>query len=155
MVLPSIRNVSKHQPGTWDAVGIAMSGLCLVHCLLLPLLVAVTPTISVVAGEGVHQMLLLVLVPPLLLALVRGRRRHGRDAAAALLLTGLALLVAGAFLGIEDWEVPLTVAGSLAVIIGHALNAWWCRSCPACEDAAAPTRPIQSSNPSTKSRSGS
>jgi len=125
--------ISALDRGRWDTIGIALSGLCLVHCLLLPLLVAVTPTISVVAGEGVHQMLLLVLIPPLLLALVRGRRRHGRGAAAALLLIGLALLLAGAFLGIKTWEVPLTVAGSLAVVTGHAINAWWCRSCPACD----------------------
>jgi len=119
--------------GRWDTIGIALSGLCLLHCLLLPLLVALTPTISVVAGEGVHRMLLLVLVPPLLLALVRGRRRHGRRDPSALLLTGLALLLAGAFLGSEAWEVPLTVAGSIAVVTGHALNAWWCRRCPACD----------------------
>lgn len=115
-----------------------LSALCLVHCLLLPLLLAAAPALSLLADESVHRLLLLLLGPPLVFAMVRGQVLHRRRGAAVLLLVGFALLLAGGFSGNESLELPLTVLGSLVLITGHGLNAWWCRRCPLCASKPEP-----------------
>ena len=116
----------------WDGLGAFVSGLCLLHCLLLPVLVVTLPTFSLIADEAVHRLLLALLAPLLVLAVARGYARHRRLGASAVLFTGFALLLTGGFSGNEALEVPLTTLGSLVLIAGHGLNAWWCRRCPVC-----------------------
>ena len=112
-----------------DAVALVFSGLCLVHCLALPVLVAILPIAmsSFVADERFHQWLLLGVVPTSVLALGWGWRRHRDPAVLWLGLTGMSLMTYAAFgRGLNDLSAGgerwLTVIGAVMLAIGHFRN---------------------------------
>ncbi len=111
-----------------DASAVLLSGLCLVHCLILPLLVALSPIFGLWARqEWVHVLLAAMAVPLSAGALWSAHRRRPLPSAlSALALLGLACLLAGA----AEWlgpgsETPVTVAGGLLLAAAHAWN--WAR----------------------------
>ena len=115
----------KNAAALFDASAVALSGLCLLHCLALPLLAALLPLFGAWSeAEWVHGVFVLIAAPLSGYALWRGHRHRPLPAALWLLAgTGLALLLAGAsgVLG-ERAETPLTVAGSLALAGAHLWN---------------------------------
>lgn len=106
-----------------DAVGIALSVLCLLHYLALPLLA--TGALAWVASEGVHTALCFALAAVVLLVAVPGYRRHRQAVVPALLVAGVGVLLsavlAGEALG-EAGEPALTAFGSVLLVVGHVLN---------------------------------
>jgi len=113
-------------PTRMDRFAIMLSGLCLVHCLVIPVVAILAPALtSMVLGTEtvVHWIFLGLAVPTSCWALLRGfKRRHNRAA----LLTGLAGL-ALMFLGVShlldpSLEVPLTLVGVSMVVVAHMLN---------------------------------
>jgi len=121
----------------WDRLGIGLSGLCALHCLLMPVvlsLIPLWPTLRTV-NAWVHPALL-VLILPVVIGALRRVRRTGHIATAALLGVGFLVLV-GAWLGHDVLgavgERIGTVLGSALLIAGHVLN--W-RSHRACAKSA-------------------
>jgi len=117
-----------------DRLGIGLSGLCAVHCLLTPValsLLPLWPTLQAV-NAWVHPTLLLLILPVVVGALWRARRT-GHVTTAALLGSGYIILV-GAWWGHGHWgptgERLGTVAGSALLICGHAQNWRRHRTCP-------------------------
>lgn len=111
----------------WDRLGIWISGLCALHCLLLPISLALMPLWPSLTEvhEWVHPLLAVLLIPVTLKAM-RGIRRGPAGRPIALLLgIGLALvLLAWAFhdvLGLYG-EPLLTLLGSALLILGHWRN---------------------------------
>ena len=104
-----------------DASAIGLSGLCLIHCLALPLLAALTPALAAWSGaEWIHGAVVVVAVPLSALALWRRGQRLSVIAPA---LLGLGLLALGALhWPTHDLETPITVAGSLALAGAHVAN---------------------------------
>ncbi|MEM8547455.1 MAG: MerC domain-containing protein [Pseudomonadota bacterium] len=109
-----------------DTLAVAASTLCLVHCLVLPLLVPVLALIAPFAeNELVHKALVLVAVPVSGWVIYTDAGRAGRRPFVATAVAGLALLICGAFIEpLEDYETPLTVAGSLLVASAHLWRLW-------------------------------
>ena len=123
MTLPTRRQVSR--PAPLDAAAIGASLVCLVHCLLLPILMALMPAISHVVQppESIHVAVFLLAVPISAIAMLRGHRRHGLRLPAIMGALGLIFIGTGAAGGV--WaltETGLTVAGSAMLAIGHAAN---------------------------------
>lgn len=108
-----------------DAVAISLSGLCLAHCLALPLAAAALPVLGLWAEAAwVHWAFVAVAVPASLWTLARpGHGGAARPGRLLLAFVGLGLLTAGAagFPGHEA-ETPLTVAGGLVLASAHVLN---------------------------------
>jgi hypothetical protein len=109
-----------------DGAAVALSALCLVHCLALPLVVAGLPFLAQFSEGHLHAQVLVVVLPLSVIALSIGFRRH-RDlriiAAGAL---GMLLLAAGATfahtqLGLTADRV-FTIAGSLLLATAHWKN---------------------------------
>jgi len=109
----------------FDLSAIGLSGLCLVHCLALPVLAAFLPVLGAWShAEWVHLLFAAVAVPLTGLALWRVHRRRPLPLPLrALAVAGLAGLLAGAF-GWPDaaMETPVTVAGSLMLVSAHVWN---------------------------------
>lgn len=111
-----------------DHVAIALSALCLVHCLAVPLLVAVLPlaALSLGAGGHFHSLMLWLVVPTSVAGLGLGVRIHRRSGIAAAGACGVALLAAAAVWGHDAWnptlETGVSVAGSLILAAAHWLN---------------------------------
>lgn len=107
-----------------DAVALCASGLCLAHCLILPLMIAALPALASILGvpESFHAWMVIIAVPVSLAALVEGLFRHRSPVPLLTGIVGLSLLASGAFLATEDNESVLTVAGGIALAFAHIAN---------------------------------
>jgi len=114
-----------------DAIGVGLSGLCLVHCLLLPFFIILVPTLaaSVIASEWTHVVLVACALPISAFAFWNGARCHARWFPALFGATGLALMVTGIFVPegaheeiLLNEETVLTVIGATLLAIGHISN---------------------------------
>jgi len=109
----------------FDLSAISLSGLCLAHCLALPVAAAFLPALDAWSrAEWVHGVFVAVAAPLTALALWRVHVSHplpGR--LIALALAGLALLLIGALeWPSAAWETPMTVVGSLCLASAHLWN---------------------------------
>lgn len=108
-----------------DRSAIGLSGLCLVHCLAFPVIVALLPAMAPILPQQpwVHSAILATALPLAGFALWRGWRRH-RDLRPGFLgVVGLYLMGAGLALGEGRlMETVLTVIGGLLLASAHALN---------------------------------
>lgn len=126
-------NRSVNEQGVVDQVAVALSGLCLLHCLLLPIAIVLLPFLGRFDDSHFHVQLLLVVVPVSLFALALGFRRHQDK---RILLTGgigLALLIIGGtivhtFYGVVADRV-LTILGSVMLAFTHYMNSRLSRNC--------------------------
>lgn len=116
-----------------DRFAMGASIVCLLHCLLTPLLVVFFPIIAgtLLARESFHSVLLFWVLPTSLIALWIGCRRHKDVWVSLLVPLGLAVLVGAAVwgeaIGGEGGEKIATVAGSLTIVAGHWRNFRLCR----------------------------
>ncbi|MDZ7682007.1 MAG: MerC domain-containing protein [Fodinibius sp.] len=107
----------------WDNIGIALSGLCALHCLAIPFTIFLLPLWF--AGDTLHDwthlILLLLIIPTAYLA----TRRGARPGISLLLLSGLAVITAALVLHdvMSLWmESVITIVGSGLLIAGHWQN---------------------------------
>lgn len=109
-----------------DRAAVLLSGLCVLHCLALPVLIVAAPLVAELAGTHWHAPMLAVVVPLSVVAIVIGYRRHGNKAVPWLGALALALLVvAGTIVhyrygGAADGV--LTISGSLLLAWVHWRN---------------------------------
>jgi hypothetical protein len=120
-----------------DQIAIAMSGLCVAHCLAGPLFVVLAP--AMLAAFGVsdalfHRLLVLVVVPFSAVGLGLGCRQHRNRVVIGLGLLGLTTLCFTALTGHELLgelgERALTVGGALFMAAAHVHNFRLCRRAP-------------------------
>lgn len=116
-----------------DKTAIGLSALCAIHCLALPLALALLPSIALlpVADESFHKLLIWLVLPTSVIALTLGCRRHQQLQVLAWGLSGLSVLVFAAFWGHdllgENLERWVTVFGASIVAMGHVLNYRHCQ----------------------------
>lgn len=109
---------------TADRAGIAASGVCVLHCLFVPVALALFPGViaRLFASPLTHHVLAGVVVCTSLAAFIPGWLKHGESRVWGWALVGLAC-VAGARLEAEGpAEVMLTALGSVLLIVAHRLN---------------------------------
>lgn len=118
-----------HRAATADGVAAALSSLCLVHCLLMPLALGIAPVVAAlgpVGGHGpewLHWALLALAAPVSVFALRRGLAVHGDDRPWQLAALGFLLMAIGALAHDRGpAEQVLTVAGGLVVAAAHWRN---------------------------------
>ncbi|WP_299697077.1 MerC domain-containing protein [Hydrocarboniphaga sp.] len=112
-----------------DMGAMLLSGLCLVHCLALPLLVAALPwaMAGLFTSESFHFWMLIAVVPSSFAALLLGCRRHRDWRVLAVGACGVLLLSAGlvgSVYGViaHRGETVLTVCGALLLAAAHTAN---------------------------------
>lgn len=101
--------------------GMALSGLCLVHCLALPLVLAAVPlslVASVPAQWAETEWFHAGLIAPVVLISGTALLRAGR-VSLAVLAASLGALVAALFVANEALETALTTAGAGALLAAH------------------------------------
>lgn len=115
-----------------DRLAVALSGLCLVHCLALSLAAVAAPALFGLGLDGgwTHVAMLVLVIPLSAVALPRGYREHGHNAVLWLGGAGLTLLVLGATLGHHVYgpaaDTALTMTGAVILGLAHVMNAVWC-----------------------------
>ncbi len=119
-----MNEINIEKPGFWDRVGIGLSGICAIHCLLVPVIVSLIPLWP--AFEELHGythlFFFLAIAPTVVLSL---RRRHESITITLFLVGGVTVIFLAWFfnesLG-EYGEAGITLIGSLLLIRGHWLN---------------------------------
>jgi hypothetical protein len=135
-----LRASQEHVRRHADLAGAAASGICLIHCLLMPVLVSCIPGfVAYIPGNaGFHHTLAAVVVLLGTAAFVPGYRLHRRKALLALVTTGISLVLVVAWSGDalnSALELILSLAGSSMLIGAHLLNRSFCRQCLDCKQA--------------------
>lgn len=106
---------------TVDGLAISLSGLCLIHCLVLPILSASLPIVGVWADmEWLHKAFVVAALPFSLLTLISAR---ANGVVGALISAGFLLLAMAGFVeALHDHETALTTIGGALLAAGHALH---------------------------------
>lgn len=130
----------------WDHAGVVLSALCLIHCLGAPLTMLFLPALGLTLAPveyGVHAVLAIVVPITALFAFVPGYRRHRNPRILYAASAGAGAIVAAAFLLPEDAgiaaEALVTAVGGVLLIGAHLRNHAFCRRCPVCAPATAPS----------------
>ena len=124
-----------------DRFSISLSLLCVIHCLVLPFMLVLLPSLTALQleNEVFHTWMVVAVLPTSIYALTMGCRKHKRYRLLVLGITGLMLLTLTVILGHEITgelgEKILTVLGASLVAAGHLGNFRLCQqhrdcSCP-------------------------
>lgn len=106
-----------------DFAAIGLSGLCLMHCLALPMVVSLSPILGLAAEEWVHGALAVAASFVSLAAMARLGLVDNRGIFLGLAMVGIALLLSAAFIeALETYETPLTVAGASVLALAHVIR---------------------------------
>jgi len=106
-----------------------------VHCLAVPVIVAVLPIASVSFGDSqhFHGLMLWLVVPTSVGGFLLGYRLHGRLDLVLVAGVAISLLAAAAIWGHQAWtesvEISVSVVGSLLLASAHWLNFREVRRC--------------------------
>ena len=109
-----------------DRVAIALSTICIVHCLAMPVLIAVLPVAALaVGGDGhFHSLMLWFVVPTSVLGFGLGLRVHRRIDIVAMGAAAIAALAAAALWGHSAWDPSLEVTANVAASVLLAAAHW-------------------------------
>lgn len=116
-----------------DKLAISLSLLCTIHCLALPIFLALLPSMAALSldNESFHFWMVVVVLPTSLYALTVGCKQHKRYRLLILGSIGLALLIMALALGEERigeaGEKILTLLGAALIAVGHGFNYRLCR----------------------------
>lgn len=112
-----------------DKLAIVLSSMCVLHCLLTPILLIAIPSLAGVAmlnDETFHRLMLFFVVPSGVLALAIGYSHHQKGWLAMSGLIGLVVLSSPLWLGHEylgeAGEVVVSVIGSAIIVAVHTVN---------------------------------
>ena len=125
-----LSNTSIEPSSLTDKAGITLSWLCLVHCLVLPVIVPIIPALNLFQDERIHLFASITLFGIAGYAFIRGFKVHNDARVLLIGLIGVALLYTGLNLP-EDAlvlnERNSTVLGSIALIFAHIRNISLCK----------------------------
>lgn len=126
------------QHETFDRFAIALSSLCAIHCIALPIAASITPLLVSTINHGntvhefwFHQFIIIFIIPVSMFALVAGYRCHRKNLALLLGGIGLSILVIVALFAEQlisqqvmsyTGETILTVIGGVIHAAGHITN---------------------------------
>lgn len=109
----------------FDSLGIFTSAVCLIHCIGLPVLLLLLPSLHLVHDESTHVFLAAWVFLFAALA-IRSAVRKANWPVVYLILTGVSAVLVATFaptVGLAaSIETPLITVGNLLVITGHYQN---------------------------------
>jgi len=117
-------NHQNDNKGFWDRLGIGLSGLCAIHCLLVPVFVSLIPLWPALDDfhEYTHLVFFLAIAPAVILSV---KNRKDLKSISGYLFVGLTIIFFAWLFNdtLGDYgEAGVTLIGSLLLIRGHWLN---------------------------------
>ena len=120
---------------TLDKVAVMLSGVCILHCLLAPIVMTLVPIIfsnTLFSDLVFHQLMLWLVVPSSVIALFIGCRQHRNSVIAITGILGISMLIIVAFVGHEylgdSMEKVASGIAGLLLAVSHILNYRTCQS---------------------------
>lgn len=124
---------------TWDRLGMALSVICAVHCLVTPLVLLSVPMLTryYLVHPFVHWILAILIVPVGVISFLHGYRHHKRVIVLVMGLPGLIIISTVPVLTHQMFptlvppyfETVMMTIGSLLLIAAHWINLRACRHC--------------------------
>jgi hypothetical protein len=109
--------------GRLDRIAMALSGLCLVHCLATAVLLALVSAAGGALGAPIiHEVGLTLAIVLAAVSLGRGVAEHGFMMPSAVGGLGLGVMAGALSMPHDGTEAIYTVIGVLIVALGHRLN---------------------------------
>jgi hypothetical protein len=109
----------------FDRIAIALSTICIVHCLTMPFIIALVPLAALAGGDAhFHSLMFWFVVPTSIIGFGLGVRVHGRLDIVGVGALAIALLAAAAFYGHGAWEPSLEVLVNVAASVTLAAAHW-------------------------------
>ncbi len=109
--------------GAMDRIAVALSGLCLVHCLASAILVAMLASAGgILLNPHIHEVGLVIAIALGVVSLGRGIVEHGFMMPAAVGGLGLGVMSGALSLPHDGAEVVYTIIGVAILALGHDLN---------------------------------
>lgn len=111
-----------------DKASIGLSFVCVIHCLILPILIILSPSLAIIPSdnETFHLVILIAVIPISLIALITGFKKHKQKSILISGLVGMTILVLAVILEdvieSEYAEVILTTIGAMIMMIAHLKN---------------------------------
>ena len=128
--------------GWGDRLASCFSSLCILHCLLLPVLLVAYPIgiLVTLSDEIFHQIMVSLALPLSLVSLYVGYGHHKRNqlivfGGIGLVILMLPLVVPHELIS-ESGETWLTVSGAMILCLAHVVNFRLCTADQACEKCA-------------------
>lgn len=119
-------NSAVKTPHLLDKAAVTLSGLCLLHCLAMPVVLAALPFFNEISTGHLHAELLIIVIPVSVFAFLSGYRTHGNRMVLALGTLGLVILTIGGTYAHSHYGLAadraLTIAGSLILAVAHFRN---------------------------------
>ncbi len=117
---------SSRATGLLDNAAVALSGLCLLHCLALPMAIAVLPFLGQFSEGHFHVQMLIAVLPVSIIAFSSGFRHHRSGSVVAWGGVGVLLLVVGGTIAHGSYGIVadrlLTICGALILAAAHYFN---------------------------------
>ena len=119
-----------------DKIGMGLSITCLIHCLILPVLLATVPFIafmSFMTTPLAETSMIIFAIFNAVLAVTSGFKKHKNMAVLALFLSG-SILLALNFIAhnfVKSNEYVITI-GAFLIGAGHLINQIFCKKCTTC-----------------------
>ena len=116
-----------------DKTAITLSFACAIHCLALPFIIVMLPSLATfnLEDEVFHLWMVVAVIPISLYALAMGCKKHKKVAVMMLGIVGLVILIATTWLGHdvlgETGEKVFSVLGAVIIALGHMRNFQLCR----------------------------
>jgi hypothetical protein len=107
-------------------VAIALSTICIVHCLAMPLVIAVLPVAALaIGGDGhFHSLMLWFVVPTSVLGFGLGLRVHRRLDIVVMGAVAILALAFAALWGHSAWDPSVEVLANVAASVLLAAAHW-------------------------------
>lgn len=120
---------------TLDKIGIFLSGVCLVHCLITPVIITLVPILSLsltVEHLMFHTLMLWLVLPTSCIALFLGCKKHRQIPIVITGVIGMSILLLVALFGHdifgEAGEKIAVSIGGLIIAVSHYLNFRACQA---------------------------
>jgi hypothetical protein len=132
---PKPSNLNRFLAVPADQVGIWASALCMIHCVLTPVVLSISAVSAhfLPSDERTHRTLAILIAVVGAIALVKGYRNHRKRRVRSLMAVGLVCIFSGALWGdrlpSHLIEVCITLIGSAFMIAAHFANHTFCRNC--------------------------
>lgn len=122
-----------------DKFAIIISGMCVAHCLLIPILIVLAPSLITLGltSESFHLWMIIAVIPSSIYALALGCKKHAKISVFIMGALGLSCLILAFMLGANMLggmgEKALTLIGTLFIVFAHLQNFKLCNQVDDCE----------------------
>lgn len=121
-----------------DKLGVSLSTICLIHCLILPAFIIFFPIISLsfLMSEIIEWIFLFLSIVVALSSLCLGYKKHRSKKSLMILGFGFIFLFLSKYSNFNELNIIhniFVLVGALCIIVAHLINSKLCNSCKKCK----------------------